>query len=255
MPNITRREFASQMGSSLVTFLLVRTLCRDDVIAGPASGAANRSLIEMERLSNALASGKLEPLEWQRGIESSLAHIELRDLLASIDYDRLARNVVLSGDYEWVEQIALSRKQGLPGSLSFSPHFYALQKGQAIVPHGHHNMATMHMVLRGQARVRQFERVADDPQYMTIRPTKDKVSRPGELSTISDQSENIHWFVALTEPVYLFNIGVYDIQPGIGYSGRDYVDATGGERLTGGAIRAKKLNQHDAYRLYGKSGA
>jgi hypothetical protein len=140
----------------------------------------------------------------------------------------------------------------LPEELSSTPYFYALSKGQAIVPHGHHNLATMHMIVRGRAHVRHFDRVVDEPQHLTIRPTKDRVYAPGEQSTISDQRDNVHWFVALTEPVLMFNIEMHGMTGELS-SWRIYVDPARGERAGNGLIRAGKLNAEDAYRIYGRS--
>jgi hypothetical protein len=251
---MARRLFTRQLGGAIFGFLFLRTLCRADALAGPVKGPASEWLLDMERLSHDLAAGTLEQVEWQRGIEQRLANVELTDLLAAIDYDRLAKTVVLADDHEAVEEIMLSRSTKMPETLSFSPYFYALKKGRAIVPHGHHNMATMHMVLHGQAHVRHFDRIADEPDYITVRPTTDRVGGPGDVSTISDDRENVHWFVALSEPVYLFNIGVYGIRASEPHRGRDYIDPLGGETSTDGSIRARRVNADEAYRLYGKSG-
>jgi hypothetical protein len=51
----------------------------------------------------------------------------------------------------------------------------------------------------------------------------------------------------------MFNIGVFGINPSKDFSGRDYVDPLGGEKLGDGLIRARRLKAKEAYRLYGKS--
>ena len=111
----------------------------------------------------------------------------------------------------------------------------------------------MHMMLKGQAHGWQFERVSDEAQYLTIKPTIDKVLNVGAVSTISDQRDNIHWFKALSEPVFMFNIGVFGINPSEKFTGRDYVDPLGGEKLKDGLIRARRIEMKEAYELYGKS--
>ena len=57
----------------------------------------------------------------------------------------------------------------------------------------------------------------------------------------------------MTEPVFMFNIGVFGINPAAGFSGRDYVDPLGGEKLGDGLIRARRIQVEEAYKLYGKS--
>jgi hypothetical protein len=234
-------------------FALVRSLDSAGAVAGSVAPVVRKWLMEMESVSKQLRSGKVEPAEWQRQIESLLSNVDFKDLLSAIDYDRLSKTAILPEDHESAEDVDFSGNRGLPSELSFAPYFYAMKKGVSIVPHGHRNMATMHMMLTGQAHGRQFERVSDEEHYLTIRPTIDKVIEPGAVTTISDQKNNIHWFRALSEPVFMFNIGVYGIHPSEKFTGRDYIDPQGGQKLSGGLIRARRIEVNEAYKLYGKS--
>jgi len=74
-------------------------------------------------------------------------------------------------------------------------------------------MVSMHMILEGRARVRQFDRVSKEPDYVTIRLTKDQIEKPGDLSMISDQRDNVHWRAAESDRVLMFNIQVWDLDP------------------------------------------
>lgn len=253
MEKLSRRTFTRDMLGSLLTFSLVKGLCTADALAGPVRPLARKWLVEMEQVTKWLRERKVKQLEWQHQIESLLSRVALKDMLAAIDYERLAKAAVFPEDHESAEDINFSRAEGLPSELSFAPYFYAMKKDVAIVPHGHRNMATMHMILKGRAHGWHFERVSDEPQHLVIRPSEDKVLGPGEPTTISDERRNIHWFKALTEPVFMFNIGVFGINPAEGFTGRDYVDPLGGEKLRDGLIRARRLDVKEAYRLYGKS--
>jgi hypothetical protein len=135
--------------------------------------------------------------------------------------------------------------------LSFSPWLFAMQRRVSIVPHGHHNMTTMHMLLKGEVHGRHFDRVRDEPGFLIIKPTSDQVLRPGAVSTVSDDSNNIHWFTALTGPVFMFNIQVVGLNPAAPVGGRDYIDPSNGSKLDGGLIRARRLERDEAYHLYG----
>ena len=253
MEKLSRRTFTQNILGSLLTLSLVKGLCAADALAHPVKPHAKKWLIEMEQVTSGLKQGKVQPIEWQQQIESLMSHIELKDLLAAIDYERLAKAAVFPEDHESAENVDFSQFEGLPSELSFAPYFYAMKKGVAIVPHGHRNMASMHMILKGQAHGWLFERISDDPQYLIIKPTKDKVMVTGEASTISDQRDNIHWFKALTDPVFMFNIGVFGINPSEGFTGREYVDPLNGEKQKDGLIRARRLDVKEAYKLYGKS--
>ncbi len=255
MEKSSRRIFIKNTLGSFFTLSLVSSLCKARALTGDVNTIANQWLIKMERLSKDLRSGQVKPIEWQQQIESLLTRIDLSDLLSAIDYEHLSKAVKLFDDHESAEEISFSRIEGLPADLSFAPYFYAMKKGVAIVPHGHRNMATMHMVLSGEAHGWHYDRVTDEPHYLIIKPTSDKLLTAGDVSTISDEKDNIHWFKALTEPVFMFNIGVYGLNSGESFTGRDYIDPVRGERLNGGLIRAKRLSARKAYKLYGKSAA
>ena len=250
---LSRRTFTRNMLGSLLTFSLVKSLYQADALANPVTPIVRKWLIEMEQITQGLKQRKVRPIEWQQQIESLLSRVELKDLLSAIDYDRLAKTAVFPEDHESAEDVDFSQNTGLPAELSFAPYFYAMKKGVAIVPHGHRNMASMHMMLKGQAHSWQFKRVSDEAQYLTIEPTIDKVLGVGAVSTISDERDNIHWFKALSEPVFMFNIGVFGINASEGFTGRDYIDPLGGEKLKDGLIRARRIEVKEAYKLYGKS--
>jgi hypothetical protein len=253
MERLSRRAFTHTMLNSLLTLSLVESLDKVNVLASPFKPVVRKWLIEMEHTTQELRQGKVKPTEWQQQIESLLSRVELKDLLSSIDYDRLAKTAIFPEDHESAEDVDFSQNEGVPEELSFAPYFYAMKKGVAIVPHGHLNMTSMHMMLKGQAHSWQFERVSDEGQYLTIKPTIDKVLNVGAVSTVSDLRDNIHWFKALSEPVFMFNIGVFRIKPSEAFIGRDYIVPLGGEKLKDGLIRARRIEVNEPYKLYGKS--
>jgi hypothetical protein len=250
---LSRRIFIEKMFGSLFTFALVKSLCGQDLLAGSIRPIAHAWILEMERMSKEMKTGKVQQREWQEQLESLLKRVEMSDLLAAIDYDRMMKVAVLPEDHESAEDLNFSRFRGMPKEFTFAPYFYAMRKDVAIVPHGHRNMTSMHMVLSGEAHAWQFDRVGDDGDYMLIKPTIDKVFTRGDLSTISDQKNNVHWFKALTGTVYMFNIGVFGINPSESFTGREYIDPLHGEKTTDGLIRARRMSGDAAYKMYGKS--
>jgi len=250
---VSRRTFTLNMLGSLMTFSLVKSLDNVEVLGNTVSPIVRKWLIEMEDLTQQLRQRRVKSTEWQGQIESLLSRVDLNDLLSAIDFDRLAKTAVFPEDHESAEDVDFSHNEGLPAELSFAPYFYALKRGTAIVPHGHRNMASMHMMLKGRAHCWQFERVSDEAQYLTIKPDIDKVLEVGAVTTVSDQRDNIHWFKALSEPVFMFNIGVFRINPSEAFNGRDCIDPLGGEKLKDGLIRARRIELKEAYKIYGKS--
>jgi len=241
------------MLGSLLTFSLVKSLNNVGALGYAILPIVRKWLIDMESVNQALRAGKVKPSEWQSKIESLLSRVELKDLLSAIDYNRLSKNAIFPVDRESADDVEFSRNDGLFAELSFAPYFYAMRKGVAIVPHGHRNMTSMHMMLKGEAHLWQFERLSDEEQYLTIKPTGDRALGVGAVTTMSEQKDNIHWFKALSGPVFMFNIGVFRINAAEGFSGRDCIDPLGGEKLKDGLIRARRIELKEAYKLYGKS--
>jgi hypothetical protein len=253
MEKLSRRNFIQNAFGSIFAVSLVSSLCEAQALTGGVKTFADKWIVEMEQITAAMRNSKIRQSEWQRQIESLLAKVDLKDLLRAIDYDRLAKIAVFPEDHESAENVDFSQVAGLPAEPSFNPYFYAMKEGVAIVPHGHRNMSSMHMVLSGEARGWQFERVADEPEHLIIKPTSDEKLVPGDASTVSDDNDNIHWFKAARGPLFMFNIGVFGIKPKESFTGRDYIDPRGGEKLEGGLIRARRIEKEEAYKLYGKS--
>ncbi|HEX8264403.1 MAG TPA: hypothetical protein VF596_03190 [Pyrinomonadaceae bacterium] len=253
MEKLSRRDFFQNSLGSILAFSLVNSLCDAQALTGSVKTIAHKWVIEMEQITKSLRKHKIRQIEWQQQIESLLSEVDLKDLFRAIDYDRLAKTVVFPENHESMEDITFPKIKGLSEELSFNPYFFAMKKDVAIVPHGHQNMTTMHMVLSGEAHGWHYDRIADEPNHLIIKPTSDKLLTAGAVSTISDEKDNIHWFKATTEKVFIFNIGVYILNPKQSYTGRDYIDPVNGEKLKDGLIRARKINQEESYKIYGKS--
>ncbi len=253
MEKISRRDFAKSMLGTMFSMSLVTSLCEAQALKRSVKPIAHKWLFEMEHLSKDLRANKIKQTDWQDEIESLLNQVDLTDLLKAIDYNRLEKSTKLFDDHENAADVSFANIKRLPDELSFAPYFYGMKKGVSVVPHGHQNMTTMHMILKGEAHNRHYDRISDEPEFLIIKPTKDRVLKSGNVSTISNDRDNIHWFKALTEPVFMFNIGVYPLNPKAETTGRDYIDPNNGEKLKDGLIRVPRISGENAYKIYGKS--
>ena len=126
-----------------------------------------------------------------------------------------------------------------------------LKKGRSIVPHGHDNMCTGFVVLRGEFEGKHYDRIEDKGDHYLIKPTIDRLFKPGECSTISDHKDNVHWFKAVSETAFVFNIHVngYNMDSKKA-SRRVYLDPEG-EKGEGGLIVAKKISSTECHKKFG----
>jgi hypothetical protein len=253
METISRRTFTHDLLGSLLAASLLTSLSKAAVLSNAITAVVRPWVAEMDRLTRAMKTGARSQREWQSAIQELLSRVDVADVLKAIDYDALVRQVKWRERHESVLDIDLPKREGMKDDLTYDSFFYAMRKGVAIVPHGHQNMATMHMVLAGQAQARHYNRVAADGNCLIIKPVSDVLAGPGNASTISDENTNIHWFTAVSDAVFMFNIGVFKIDPGKSFTGREYIDPLGGQKLERGLIRARRMTDGEAYRMYGKT--
>jgi hypothetical protein len=191
---------------------------------------------------------------WQDDVAALLGRVPLEDLLSLIDFERLMARIRLPDDRAATEDPVFPPLQGLPERPSYIRRVFVLAQDRAIVPHGHRNMASGHLVIEGSLRVRHFERVRDEPAHMILRPTIDRQSHPGTATTVSDERDNVHWLVATSKVAATFDVIVPDLDPSRPTQFMDFVDPRRGEGVGGGLIRAPRLRADEVFRRYGRSG-
>lgn len=254
MNNPSRRNFNANLLSSLFAFSLVETLSAHTLLANPIQLEVKYWLAEVEEASSAMKKQQLKQSEWQSKIAEIFTRVDGKDLLRAIDFDRLSRKMKLVSSHEGVIETKPAHSSGLPQELSFSTFIYGMKKGASIPPHCHRNMTSMHMAIGGEMHGWHFDRIADEAQHLIIQPTMDKALAIGEVTTISDEKDNVHWFQPTGEVAYTFNIGVYEIDSAQKFGGRQfYLDAAHGEKVDQDKLRVKKLSSQEAYKIYGKA--
>jgi len=248
MDALSRREFQQQTLGSLLTWSLLDTLFSGQAFADEIRPFASKWLADIHAMSLDLKDKKLDPVQWQKQVDQLLGTVDLPDLLKFINFDKLTRNVAMKERGELSLRATLPEVEGLPTKLVFGHQVFALNKGRSVVPHGHDNMATAFLILKGEFHGRHYDRLEDDRESMIIKPTIDDSFGPGGHSTISDLKDNVHWFQAKNDGAFIFNIHVMSVKPG--KTGRVYIDPNG-EKLSGGRIKARKIDHAEADRLYG----
>jgi len=248
MPEVSRREFSQQTLASLVTLSLLETLFQRDAFGEAVKPLAAQWLAELHQMGLDVKGKKLKQVEWQSKVEELFAKVDLADLLKFIEFEKLVKDVKFKSQGEVSLRPKFPAVEGLPKDLVFGTQVFALKKDRSVVPHGHDNMVTAFLILGGQFRGRLYDRLENGPDWMIIKPTIDREFGVRESSTISDDKDNVHWFQALTDNAFIFNIHVMSVRPG--KTGRVYIDPDG-EKLSDGRIRAKRLKTEDAYRMFG----
>ncbi len=249
MTQVSRRVFNQGTLGSLLTFSLLESLFAGDAFAAKIKPVAANWLASLNQTSQELKGKKLSQLQWQGKVEELFKEVDLPDLLKFVDFDKLTANLKFRDKGELSLRAKFPEVEGLPTKLVFGHQTFALKKGRSVVPHGHNNMATAFLVLKGKFEGKHYDRLEDQARHFIIKPTIDSTFSVGQYSTVSDHKDNIHWFKATSESGYIFNIHVLNVVEGKG-SGRVYLDPKG-EPISGGRIRARKIRAAEAYKLYG----
>lgn len=220
-------------------------------LAEPLQGAVFEGLAAMNALALALRHGELSPTAWQDQMARLVAAIDVTEAASALELDRLATTLALPDDRARVRELSFPALDQALRDAGLRPRLFALGRGRAIVPHGHHGMVSMHWILRGALHGRHFDRLEQTPTRVLMRPTLDAVLGPGAATSISDDRDNIHWFVAVEEPTFTLDVIVSHLDDG-GPHGRFYVDPRAAEDVGDGRLRAPILTPAQARRRYGR---
>jgi hypothetical protein len=247
----TRREFSAQLLGSFVAAGLIESLFRNNLFAESVKPIVGPWLSDLTAATRELKGGKLKDTEFQAKMEELYRKVNLPELVNAVQLDKLAakNNLPDNGAGNW--GIDFKAIEGAPASPGFGKQIFGLKKGRSIVPHGHHNMCTGFIVLRGDFEGKHYDRVETEKDFYLIKPTIDRAFKPGELSTISDHKDNVHWFKCVSETGFIFNVHVTDYDKSLGGgSGRLYLDVDG-EKVAGGLIRAPKMSSAACHKKFG----
>jgi hypothetical protein len=247
----SRRSFYRKLLGSLMTFGLLETLVGRDLFADSVKPVIGKWVVEMHDLARDLKDHKLKDVDFQAKLEDLYRRVDLAELIKLVDLDKLAQTVKYPALGAANLGVSLSQVEGLPEKLVLGKQIFAMKKGRSVVPHGHNNMATGFIVLRGDFVGKHYERVEDRDEYYLIKPTIDRVFKPGECSTISDHKDNVHWFKADSDTGFIFNVHVMGYNPDNPKpAARVYVDPDG-EKVAGGLIKAKVISSAECHKKYG----
>ena len=248
---MSRREFQRDALRSVLAFTLLDLLATNDLFAEEVKPLAVKWLQNVNQIATDLKDQKIKQAEWQKSVEELFAKVELRSLLGLVDFDRLEKGVSYLDRGARSLRCEFVELAGVPAKIAFGRQIFALKKGRSVVPHGHNNMATGFIILKGSFHGRHYDRVEDEAEHMIIKPTIDRDFKPGEYSTVTDFKDNVHWFKAKDEPAFIFNLHILGVNPGsTKRTGRIYIDPDG-EKIKDGLVRARLISEDEGDRLYG----
>ena len=145
-----RRHFCQHTLGSLLTYSLLETVFQCDALASELKPVAAKWLADVNQMSVDLKGKKLQAVEWQQQVEQLFAQVDVQEFLTFVDFSKLTKNMQFKDHGERSFRATFPEVEGLPTQLVYGHQMFALRKGRSVVPHGHNNMATSFLVLRGE---------------------------------------------------------------------------------------------------------
>ena len=225
----------------------------------PATALRTPRAADLERwargvamLTRDLQHRRLDPLGWQQAVVAFSRTIAAGDLLDCFDTMPLGARQRSFGPGE--HRIAV-RLPGPAGLVGLAAELVLLSAGSAVPPHGHNSLASVHLVLHGVGQVRFYDRLADLPASVLLRPTGEIWLEAGTGFTTSEEARNVHWLSAGTTPLVMLDLvtavpGMTGFRHPSARDGRLYLDPTG-PISAAGEIVAPLLDARTAMARFG----
>lgn len=247
---MNRRQFTKTLLAGITTFALMDSLLSLDALGSPVKPIVRHWAILLNEYCADLRRDAITPVEWQAQSTLLLDQIPLPDLLKFIDFQKLQRGFQYPDLGVHTQRIQFPKLEGLPEHTVYGKKLFGMQKGRAIIPHGHSNMVSAHLILQGELHLRHYEKIEHEAQHLIIRPTIDRLAKVGESSSISDEKDNVHWFIAQTDAAFTFDIIVSDLND------KPYdihnLDMDAKQPLSNGLLRVPIMDVETALQKYGK---
>lgn len=234
--------------SFLTTFTLV-ALARE-ARAAVSGGSARRWIDGQQDIAEGLAKGLLTGRQWALEVERLAAEIDLAELMAAIDRAQIRSAGAPFHNDPQKRFVRFLDERGVPRRLAYGAALFDFAPHNLVTPHGHRHMVSAHLVVAGRFRVRNFDRLADEPGAMRLRPTRDYVAGPGQVSTMCAERDNIHWFVPQGGPARTFDVVVSGLDPGQPDHVVEAVDPVRARRAGDGSLVAPIIDFESSSRLY-----
>lgn len=244
---LTRRAQMTAMFSAFVAVALASEVSA----ARPLRRIAARDWIDRQsELARALRQGQVTPGNWMTEVGRLAREIDVAELMATVNQAQVGAFSLSTTNDPRKRSVRFIDASGAPRRLGYAAALFDFAPANVITPHGHRHMVSSHLVVGGKLRVRNFDRLRDEGNAMVIRPTRDAIARVGDLSAMSSERDNIHWFVPQGGPARTFDVVVAGLDAGQPDHDIKAIDPLGGRRLRDGSIVAPILSFEDASAKY-----
>jgi hypothetical protein len=187
-----RRHAMAAIMSSFTVLALVREA---RAFEGPRPIGVRRWVEDQQDIASALSAGQMSGRQWARNVRELAQAVDVRELMAFVRRQQIKAAGAPFHNDPTKRFVRFIDEQGRPQRLAYGAALFDFEPANVVTPHGHRHMVSAHMVVDGQFRVRNFDRVGDAEGAMLLRPTRDYIAKVGQVSTMCTEEDNVHWFV------------------------------------------------------------
>ena len=242
-----RRQFIGRVLSAFPAYAL---LAEFGVARAAADRPSARWIAAQDEIARALANGEISPAAWRADVARLTSEVDLPRLLAEIDGAEIRYVGRALPSYPVKRTIHFRDEAGARRKLRYAAAWFGFMPDNVVTPHAHRHMVSAHLVVEGAFRVRNYDRVRDEADAIVIRPSVDATIELGDVSTISPDRDNVHWFVPRGDRAATFDVIVSGLDEGQPSYDIKAVDPVRGRVLADGAIRAPIIGFEEASRFY-----
>ncbi|WP_088279847.1 hypothetical protein [Ideonella sp. A 288] len=244
---VSRRSLLRNCASFPV-YALVAELAR----AAPRTQAvpARRWLSLQSELARALAGGKISPADWHQQVNELSKDVDLESLAHELRRARIKDAGAPFGHDPQKRFVTILGEDDAPVRLGYGLALFDFGPESVITPHAHRYMASAHMVIDGRVRVRTFDRVKDEENFLILRPTQDTLAEPGHSAAMTSSTDNVHWFAPRSSRAMTIDVIIDGLDRGKDRYLIEPVDPLRGSQLSDGTIRAPLISFERSMELY-----
>lgn len=234
----------------LSSFALVALAREARAAPAPGEGRVRRWIDGQQDIAEGLAQGRLTGRQWTLEVERLAREIDVAELMTIVDRARIRSAGAPFRNDPQKRFVRFLDDEGRALRLAYGAALFDFEPHNVVTPHGHRHMVSAHLVVSGRLRVRNFDRAGDEPGAMRLRPTRDYVAGPGQVSTMCDERDNIHWFVPQGGPARTFDLVVSGLDAGQPDHVVEAVDPVRARRSEDGSLIAPIIGFAESSRLY-----
>ena len=156
---MNRREFSKKLMAAVVSYALFDSLFASNAFSKSIEPITRHWAIKLNEYCSDLRKNSITTLEWQNHIEGLYNNIELSEILKFIDFENLFKGFEFPDLGVNTKRVIFPKLEGLPERTLFVKKIFGMKKDRAIIPHGHNNMSSAHLIIKGEMHLRHYEKI------------------------------------------------------------------------------------------------